>query len=82
MTTILCRKLESEKSQMAFQPVPGKLGEFLYQNISGEAWQMWLIQQTKIINEYRLNPMDPKAQAFLKDEMLTYLFGSEQIDIE
>ena len=82
MTKILCRKLQSEKSQMAFQPLPGKIGQYIFQNISQEGWQMWLIHQTKLINEYRLDPMSTKAQQFLKEEMLTFLFGNEAMDIE
>ena len=44
-------------------------------NISKEAWAMWLAHQTMLINEYRLNPMDPKAKELILDEMEKFLFG-------
>ena len=34
-----------------------------------------LDHQTVLINEYRLNMMDPKARDFLKTEMEKFLFG-------
>ena len=36
---------------------------------------MWLRQQTILINEYRLNPLDPKARTFLKEQMQAFFFG-------
>ena len=40
---------------------------------------MWLSQQTMLINEYRLNLIDPEARSFLKQEMQKFFFegGSE-----
>ena len=29
-----------------------------------------------LINEHRLNPLDPKARAFIEKEMDNYFFGS------
>jgi len=37
----------------------------------------WLAHQTMLINEYRLNPLDPKARQFLGGEMEKFLFGGE-----
>ena len=36
---------------------------------------MWVNHQTMLINEYRLNPMDPKAKEMIIDEMEKFLFG-------
>ena len=30
-----------------------------------------------LINEYRLNPLDPKARKFLGEEMEKFLFGGD-----
>jgi len=38
------------------------LGQKIYENISDEAWKMWMSQQTMLINEYRLSPADPQAR--------------------
>lgn len=62
---VFCRKLQKEAEGLAFPPFPGPVGQQLFENVSKEAWQEWLKEQTMIINENRLNVMDPQAQAFL-----------------
>ncbi len=54
---------------------PGPLGEKIYQNVSQDAWSMWLKHQTMLINEYRLRLIDKSARDFLKEEMNKYFFG-------
>jgi Fe-S cluster biosynthesis and repair protein YggX len=56
-------------------PFPGPLGERIFNEVSKQAWQMWLSHQTMLINEYRLNLMEPKSREFLKEEMNKYFFG-------
>ncbi|MCP8352579.1 oxidative damage protection protein [Candidatus Synchoanobacter obligatus] len=71
---IYCKKLKQNLPQLAFLPFPGDMGARIQQNISAEAWQQWLIQQTKLINEYRMDPMSEKTQQFLREEMESFLF--------
>jgi len=54
---------------------PGELGKRIYENISKEAWQRWVGQQTILMNEYRLNAIDPSARQFLAGEMEKFFFG-------
>ncbi len=56
-------------------PYPGPLGQKVYDQVSKQAWGEWLAHQTMLINENRLSPVDPKARAFLKDELEKYFFG-------
>ncbi len=72
---IFCTKLNQEAEGMDKYPFPGPMGEKIYNEISKEAWRMWLAHQTMLINEYRLNLMDLKAREFLKEEMEKYFFG-------
>ena len=72
---VKCLKLNKEAEGMDFQTWPGELGKKIFENISKEAWQMWINHQTMIINEYRLNPMDPKAKELITNEMEKFLFG-------
>ena len=72
---IHCIKLKREAEAMSAPPFPGALGEKIFQNVSKEAWAMWLNQQTMIINEYRLSLIDPKGREFLLTEMQNYFFG-------
>ena len=72
---IYCQKLKKEALPLEKAPFPGPLGERILLNISQEAWNGWITHQTMLINEYRLNLMEPKARAFLKEEMEKFLFG-------
>ena len=56
-------------------PFPGPLGERVFNEISKQAWKMWLAHQTMLINEYRLSLVEPKSRDFLRDEMQKYFFG-------
>lgn len=71
-----CVKLNKEAEGMDFQPYPGELGRRIFEHVSKEAWQLWLRQQTMLINEYRLTPIDPKARKFLEQEMEKFFFGN------
>lgn len=77
MKKIFCKKLKKEAEALDFAPMPGALGEKIMNEISQEAWQMWVGQQTILINEYRLVLTDPKAREFLRKEMDKFLFGDE-----
>src|SRR5699024_4363699 len=73
--TVHCAKLDRDAEGLDFAPWPGELGKRIYNEISREAWNQWLAHQTTLINENRLNPLDPKARKFLADEMENFLFG-------
>lgn len=73
---VQCKKLNQELPGLARPPYPGELGKKIFENISQQAWQMWVKQQTILINEYRLSLIDPKAQTLLKEEMEKFLFGN------
>ena len=73
--TVFCQKLNKEAPGLAFQTWPGELGKRVFDNISQQAWDMWVNHQTMLINEYRLNPMDPKAKEMIIEEMEKFLFG-------
>lgn len=51
------------------------LGQRIYDNVSKEAWKMWLEHMKILMNEYRLNLANPEAQKFLLDQMEQYFFG-------
>jgi len=72
-----CQKLKREAEALDKPPFPGEVGQRLIENISKEAWGMWLTQQTMIINENRLTPFEPEARALLKAEMEKFLFTDE-----
>jgi len=75
MRTVHCIKLGKEAEGLDQPTYPGELGQRIFDNVSREAWQMWLRHQTILINEHRISPIDPKARKFLEEEMEKFFFG-------
>ena len=73
--TVKCVKLGVEAEGLKFPPYPGELGKRIYREVSNDGWQMWLKQQTMIINEYRLSVVDPQVRKMLESEMEKFFFG-------
>ena len=76
--TVHCAKLGKELEGLDRLPYPGPIGQKIYDNISKDAWQAWLKQQTILINEYRLSVIDPKSRTFLEEQMQKFLFEGEE----
>jgi Fe-S cluster biosynthesis and repair protein YggX len=73
--TVHCVKLNREAEGLDLPPYPGALGQRIYENVSRQAWQDWLEHQKRLINEMRLNLMDPKARKYLAEQMERHFFG-------
>ncbi|MGB5260546.1 MAG: oxidative damage protection protein [Gammaproteobacteria bacterium] len=73
--TVHCVKLGKDAEGLDAPTYPGELGQRIFENVSKEAWQMWLGQQTILINEHRITPIEPKARKFLETEMEKFFFG-------
>ncbi|MEJ2177899.1 MAG: oxidative damage protection protein [Gammaproteobacteria bacterium] len=70
-----CIKLGTQAEGLDFQPWPGDLGARIFDSVSKQAWQEWLRQQTILINEYKLNPLDANHKKYLAEQMEAYFFG-------
>lgn len=73
---VKCVKLGKEAEGLDFPTWPGELGKRVFESVSKEAWQLWMNHQTMLMNEYRLNPLDPKARKLIQEEMEKFFFGS------
>ena len=51
------------------------LGKKVHAHVSAQAWDLWLGQQTILINHYGLNMADPEAHNFLSQQMEEFFFG-------
>lgn len=80
--TVFCVRLSKEAEGLDFQLYPGELGKKIFDNISKEAWTEWQKKQTMLINENKLNMMQPEARSFLEQQMQAYLFEGKEPDIE
>jgi len=77
-----CVKLNKMAEGLERPPYPGALGQRVFDNISKEAWKLWLQQQTILINENRLSLAEPKSRVFLEEQMVKFLFegGGTQVN--
>ncbi len=74
--TVFCVKFQKEMPGLDEVPFDNHpLGQRIYENVSKEAWKMWLEQMKMIMNEYRLNLGTQEAQEFLLKQMEDYFFG-------
>ena len=75
--TVHCVKLNKEAEGLDAPTYPGELGQRIYENVSKEAWKLWLGHQTILINEHRISPVDPEARKFLETEMEKFFFSED-----
>jgi Fe-S cluster biosynthesis and repair protein YggX len=71
-----CKKLGRELPGMTFKPFPNELGQRIYENISQEAWKMWLEHFKMVMNEFRLSPADPRTNQVLFEQAEQFFFGA------
>jgi len=73
---VMCVKFQREMvglEEVPFENHP--LGQRIFENVSKEAWKMWLEHMKMLMNEYRLNLGTNEAQEFLLQQMESYFFG-------
>jgi Fe-S cluster biosynthesis and repair protein YggX len=72
---VQCIHLKKEAEGLDFPTYPGDLGARIYNNVSKEAWALWLKHQTMLVNENRLNLADQRARQYLARQMERFFFG-------
>jgi Fe-S cluster biosynthesis and repair protein YggX len=77
-----CILLKKQAEGLDRSPYPGDLGQRIFDNVSKEAWQQWLAQQTMLMNEKRLSPMNPDDRKFLESEMEKFFFGDGSAKVD
>ena len=73
--TVHCIKLNAEAEGLDKPPFKGELGERIYNNVSKQAWRMWLEHSKMLINEYRLDLVSEAGQRIWMTELEKYFFG-------
>jgi len=73
---VFCVKFQREMEGLDEVPFDGHpLGRKIYDNVSKQAWKMWVEHMKMLMNEYRLNLGTQQAQEFLIQQMDNYFFG-------
>lgn len=80
--TVHCEYLKKDAEGLDFQLYPGELGKRIFDSISKEAFTLWQKKQTMLINENKLNMMQPNDRKFLEEQMVAFLFEGKEPTIE
>ena len=70
-----CVKFDKDMPGLERIPWKGELGKRVYDSVSAEAWKLWIEYYKMLVNEYRLNPLDPASQKIMEEQMEQYFFG-------
>lgn len=79
--TIFCTFLKKEAIGQDFQIYPRDIGRRIYDDISQEAWSLWLNKQTMLINEKKLSMIHHEDRALLEREMIQFLFEGKDVHV-
>jgi Fe-S cluster biosynthesis and repair protein YggX len=71
--TVTCRRCGQTKPGLTRNPMPGPLGQTIRDKICADCWGEWTKAEVMVINELRLNFMDPAAQETLERHMREFL---------
>jgi Fe-S cluster biosynthesis and repair protein YggX len=72
---VQCVKFQKELPGLDEPPFNNDLGKRIFENVSKDAWRLWLEHMKMLVNEYRLNLMDRQAQFLIQAQMEEYFFG-------
>jgi Fe-S cluster biosynthesis and repair protein YggX len=73
--TVHCIKLGKEAEGLDRAPIKGELGQRVFENVSKEAWKLWVAHSTMLVNEYRLELGTPEASRVWLAELEKFFFG-------
>jgi len=74
---VRCKKLGQDLPGIPFKPFPTEFGQLLFEQVSLQAWQMWIRESPRYINTYRLDLQSKEGRDFLEKQMRIF-FGFEQ----
>jgi Fe-S cluster biosynthesis and repair protein YggX len=70
-----CVKFGKELPGLDRVPWKGEIGKRVYESVSKDAWKLWLEHSKMLMNEYRLNPLDPNSQKIMEEQLEQFFFG-------
>jgi Fe-S cluster biosynthesis and repair protein YggX len=72
-----CSRCGKSEPRLAELPFPGDQGTEIAARCCAGCWAEWLRAEVMVINELKLNFMDPAAQVALTSQMRTFLLLDE-----
>lgn len=74
MRMVQCVKLKQELPGLDSPPIPGELGQRVYENVSAQAWKQFEDYFLMVINENRLDMMDDATNEIFFNQIEAFLF--------
>jgi Fe-S cluster biosynthesis and repair protein YggX len=74
---VQCVKLGKELPGLDRPPIPGELGKRVFNEVSKDAWKMFEDHFKMVMNEYRLNLMDPRTDEIFRQQIVEFLFSGK-----
>lgn len=71
--TVHCSRCKRDAERLSSPPLPGAPGVEIEQHVCSDCWTEWQNTEVMVINELRLNFMDPGAQQTLDRHMREFL---------
>ncbi len=77
---VKCRKLNKMLPGLPKPPYKNELGQKIYEEVSKEAWDMWLKESVRIINTYGVDLASKEGQELMLKQTAVY-FGFEEGEV-
>ena len=77
-----CVRCAKAEPRLTTAPVPGPAGKEISEKICAACWHEWTQAEVMVINELRLNFMDPKSLEILERHMREFLLLDGSSDVE
>ncbi len=78
--TVHCIKLQKDLPGLVKPPFPNELGQFIYEKVSKEGWDLWLQESVRYINTYRVDLSSKEGTEFMIKQLRLWL-GLEEGDM-
>ncbi len=75
-----CIKLNKELPGLVRPPFPNELGNFVFEKVSKEGWDLWLTESVRYINTYRVDLSSKEGTEFMMKQLRIWL-GLEEGDL-
>jgi len=73
MALVTCSRCGRTAEGLPFAPYPDEMGARILERVCAACWRDYMGRQTMVINEYKLDLMDPRAQEILTRDMIDFL---------
>jgi len=71
--TVHCVKLDQDLPGLPRAPFPTDLGQYIFENVSQQGWEMWLAESVRYINTYRLDLSSREGTDFMLEQLRIWL---------